>query len=344
MKKRGIFLLVAAVLSLFFLAACDSAKPPEKTEYTTYTDPVMGISIDLPQKELTSRTLSYSQMDLSGKTGNFIPKDGTSLVFQPEKAAVSLFVLQYYDENEWDIWEQEGHTADEITGIANSQELGRKSGVVYVYAAPAPNEAGMDDDTKEEYQRVLKMLPTIRQSIALMVREAANTGTFPSFSTTDLNGNPVDSKSFEKYQLTMVNFWGTFCSPCVEEMPDLEKLSKEMPEGTRLVGVVTDISEEQNKQTAQQLISKTGVTYENWVPDDSLMEYMNGHISGVPTTLFIDSKGQIVGEAVIGKRGIEKYKEELTSRLNSLSTPAVSSAAEQSAGESSAALASEKQG
>ena len=98
MKKRGIFLLVAAMLSLFFLAACDSAKPAEKTEYTTYTDPVMGISIDLPQKELTSRTLSYSQMDLSGKTGNFIPKDGTSLVFQPEKSAVSLFVLQYYDE------------------------------------------------------------------------------------------------------------------------------------------------------------------------------------------------------------------------------------------------------
>lgn len=342
MKKRGVFLLLAAVLSLFFLAACDSAKAPEKTEYTTYTDPVMGVSIDLPQKELTSRTISYSQMDFSEKTGEFVPKEGTSLVFQPEKAAVSLFILQYYDENDWDAWEQKGHTADQITGIANSEELGRKSGVVYVYAAPSASEAGMDDDTKTSYQRVLKMLPTIRQSIVLMVREAANTGTFPSFSTTDLNGNPVDSKSFEKYQLTMVNFWGTFCSPCVEEMPDLEKLSKSMPTGTRLIGVITDVSGEENKQTAQQLISKTGVTYENWVPDSSMMEYMDGHISGVPTTLFIDSKGQIIGEALVGKRSIEKYQEELTSRLNSLSAPAVSSTVEQSSAQSSVISAVEK--
>ncbi|WP_283608270.1 TlpA family protein disulfide reductase [Faecalispora anaeroviscerum] len=345
MKKRGIFLFVTAMFSLFVLTACATEKATEKTKYTTYTDPAMGVSIDLPEKELTSQTLAYNQMDFNVKSGEFTPKDGTTLVFQPEKSAVSLFNLQYYDENVWDAWIKDGHTADEITSIANSEEIGRKGGVVYVYAAPAPNETGMDNDTKEAYQRVLKMLPTIRQSIVLMVREAADTGIFPSFSTTDLTGNPVDSKSFEKYQLTMVNFWGTFCSPCIEELPDLETLSKNMPKGTRLVGVVTDVSGDENKQTAQQLISKTGVTYENWIPDSSLMEYMDSHITGVPTTLFINSKGEIVGEAVIGKRSIQKYKDELASRLNSLSAAAASSTAgteKQSAEESSAVSTPEK--
>lgn len=322
MLKRGMFFIVAAAVFLFVLAACDSAKPPQKAEsYTTYTDPIMGISINLPQQELTSRTISYTQLDLNKKTGEYLPKEGTSLVFQPDKAAVPLFVLQYYDENSWDTWVKKGLNADEITGMANTEEVGRKGGVIYVYAAPQPNETGMDDDTKKEYKRVLTLLPTIRQSIALMYREAADTGTFPSFSTTDLNGNAVSSESFAKYRLTMVNFWGTFCGPCIEEMPDLEKLNKSMPQGTRLVGIVTDVSGDENKETAKQIIAKAGATYENWLPDEALLEYMDSHVSGVPTTLFIDSNGQIVGEAVVGKRNAEKYQEELEARLSTLLEP-----------------------
>lgn len=322
MLKRGMIFIVAAAVFLFVLAACDSAKPPQKAEsYTTYTDPIMGISINLPQQELTSRTISYTQLDLSKKTGEYLPKEGTSLVFQPDKAAVPLFVLQYYDENSWDAWVKKGISADKITGMANTEEVGRKGGVIYVYAAPQPNETGMDDDTKKEYERVLTLLPTIRQSIALMYREAADTGTFPSFSTTDLNGNAVSSESFAKYRLTMVNFWGTFCGPCIEEMPDLEKLNKSMPEGTRLVGIVTDVSDDENKETAKQIIAKAGATYENWLPDEALLEYMDSHVSGVPTTLFIDSNGQIVGEAVVGKRNAEKYQEELEARLSTLLAP-----------------------
>lgn len=322
MLKRGMFFIVAAAVFLFALTACDSAKPPQKADsYTTYTDSTMGISINLPQQELTSRTISYTQLDLSKKAGEYLPKEGTSLVFQPDKAAIPLFVLQYYDENLWDAWIKKGLSADKITGAANTEEVGRKGGVIYVYAESHPNETGMDDSTKKEYEHVLSMLPTIRQSIALMYREAADTGTFPSFSTTDLNGNAVSSESFAKYRVTMVNFWGTFCAPCKEQMPDLEKLNKSMPEGTRLIGVVTDVSGDENKETAKQIIAKAGATYENWLPDAALQEYIESHVSGVPTTLFINGNGEIVGEAVIGKHSAEKYQEELEARLSSLLAP-----------------------
>jgi thiol-disulfide isomerase/thioredoxin len=47
-----------------------------------------------------------------------------------------------------------------------------------------------------------------------------------SFETTDLAGNTVRSEDiFGENALTMVNLWGTYCGPCIGEMPDLEELN-----------------------------------------------------------------------------------------------------------------------
>jgi thiol-disulfide isomerase/thioredoxin len=110
----------------------------------------------------------------------------------------------------------------------------------------------MYDNTKEAYQRILNMLPTIRESITLITRGAANTGSFPGFATSDLEGNPADNTSFAGYKLTMVNIWGTFCGPCIAKMPDLESLSKSMPESTRLIGLITDALDEEHTILAQK--------------------------------------------------------------------------------------------
>lgn len=45
-----------------------------------------------------------------------------------------------------------------------------------------------------------------------------------NFDCKDLKGNRVTEEIFKDYSLTMINVWGTFCSPCVGEMPDIEKL------------------------------------------------------------------------------------------------------------------------
>ena len=46
-----------------------------------------------------------------------------------------------------------------------------------------------------------------------------------AFISTDLDGNAVDNAVFENAELTFVNIWGTFCGPCINEMPDLGELS-----------------------------------------------------------------------------------------------------------------------
>ena len=59
-------------------------------------------------------------------------------------------------------------------------------------------------------------------------QSAQTDGSSISFQTTDLDGNAVDSKDlFAKNKITMINIWGTYCGPCVEEMPEIEVISKE---------------------------------------------------------------------------------------------------------------------
>ena len=46
-------------------------------------------------------------------------------------------------------------------------------------------------------------------------------GVFEAFTAQDLDGNQVDQSIFADADLTMINVWGTFCTPCLDEMPDL---------------------------------------------------------------------------------------------------------------------------
>ena len=60
--------------------------------------------------------------------------------------------------------------------------------------------------------------------------EKESSGVFESFTAQDLDGNQVDETIFEDAELTMINVWGTFCTPCLEEMPDLAELNREYQE------------------------------------------------------------------------------------------------------------------
>ena len=64
--------------------------------------------------------------------------------------------------------------------------------------------------------------------------EQTTMGVLGQFSTTDLDGNPVDQTAFQDYDVTMVNIWTTYCGYCLDEMGALGELSREYAdEGVR---------------------------------------------------------------------------------------------------------------
>ncbi|MFR9075298.1 MAG: TlpA family protein disulfide reductase [Dorea formicigenerans] len=143
---------------------------------------------------------------------------------------------------------------------------------------------------------------------------------FPSavnvFSTTDLEGNTVTNDIFSQADLTVVNFWGTFCNPCIDEMPELAKWNEEMTDNVQMLGAIVDVETVDSDEyaLAQQIVEKTGVTYENVIAPGAFDQFIN-KLAGVPTTVFIDKNGKVVGEAIVGAK-VEEYKQQVADYLN----------------------------
>lgn len=62
----------------------------------------------------------------------------------------------------------------------------------------------------------------------------------PNFSATDLQGNPVSLADLEG-EVVLLNVWATWCAPCREEMPSMQRLYERLgPQGLRIVAVSID--------------------------------------------------------------------------------------------------------
>ncbi len=165
---------------------------------------------------------------------------------------------------------------------------------------------------KADYDEIMQMLPAIKASIKPATFTVGELG---AFSANDLGGKAVDNSIFAGHKLTMVNIWATFCKPCIKEMPDLQKMSEDMPEGTQLISIVGDVKDKELLKLAQKIVNDTGVSFTSIVPDNSLKQYLDNNLVAYPTTLFIDSEGKIIGEPIVGERDMSVYKEVLNDRL-----------------------------
>lgn len=142
--------------------------------------------------------------------------------------------------------------------------------------------------------------------------EASDGGSLGEFSMEDVNGETYTQEMFADHDLTMINVFTTWCSPCIREIPDLEKLSKEMEDqGVQVVGIVLDVAgnaDEETIEKAKLLAEKTGAAYPFLIPDAG---YLNGRLAGisaVPETFFADKEGNIVGKTYSGSRSFEDWK------------------------------------
>lgn len=141
------------------------------------------------------------------------------------------------------------------------------------------------------------------------------------FSTTDLNGETVTEEIFSRAKLTMVNVWGTYCTPCISEMPGLGKLAQEAdPAEFQLVGVLADVTETAGPEDATwakavSLVEETGAAYTHLTQSESLYYAALQGVSAIPTTYFVNAKGELVGDPVIGSQSEDAWRETIAQRL-----------------------------
>ena len=138
----------------------------------------------------------------------------------------------------------------------------------------------------------------------------------PEFSTTDMDGNKVTNDIFADYDLTVVNFWATYCNPCIDELPELAEWKKELPDNVNLIGLLVDVDEKGSDQykLAEKIIKETGADYQHLIATEEFDDLISDLV-GVPTTFFVDSTGKIIGEPFAGA-DVDAYKQTVEDYLN----------------------------
>ncbi len=91
-------------------------------------------------------------------------------------------------------------------------------------------------------------------------------------------------------KIVVLNFWASWCAPCLREMPNLEKLHQKYHQrGIQVIGVAV-VS---NESDVPQKVIQTGVTYPILFGTKRLIAQY-GSFSDLPTTFIIDEKGNIL--------------------------------------------------
>ena len=117
--------------------------------------------------------------------------------------------------------------------------------------------------------------------------EKATVGlTAPDFTLVDLQGKTWKLSDL-RGQVVLVNFWATWCPPCLEEMPSMEKLYRSMsPDSFKMVATLY----KDEPEAAQRLVSSKGYTFPVLLDPDEKTGQAYG-LTGVPETFIIDRIG-----------------------------------------------------
>ena len=115
------------------------------------------------------------------------------------------------------------------------------------------------------------------------IKEAA-----PNFNLALLEGKKFQLSDY-KGKPVLINFFASWCLPCREEIPAIEKIvSVYQPKGIVFLGISTDDTE----VNAKDFIKKYGVTYQVGLDKTTEIQKSFG-LYGIPTTYFIDKQGII---------------------------------------------------
>ena len=149
---------------------------------------------------------------------------------------------------------------------------------------------------------------------------AEKKGSSLHFTSTDIDGGEISDSIFSEKELTVLNVWGTFCGPCIREMPELAEWDQELPENVQLLGLVGDINgpeDSEHIELAKKIMEQSGVKFRQIVPNEELIP-MLGTVAAVPTTFLIDKEGNFVGKPIVGAR-VSAYKEAVEEYLKTKS-------------------------
>ncbi|MDF9826697.1 thiol-disulfide isomerase/thioredoxin [Ereboglobus sp. PH5-10] len=192
-----------------------------------------------------------------------------------------------------------GFYAEVLTDFDKAEALVKRIKTDY----PTSQAAAHVDD-------MLKQLKQLREIQA--TRAALQPGkVFPDFSVTDIAGKPLTVSQF-KGKVVLIDFWATWCPPCVAEIPNvLAAYQKYHDKGFEIIGISLDRDKAALLKYIEQQKMPWPQYFEGDNPQNTLSEKYG--VETIPTTYLLDAEGKIVATDLRGN-DLEQQLEKLLAK------------------------------
>jgi thiol-disulfide isomerase/thioredoxin len=139
----------------------------------------------------------------------------------------------------------------------------------------------------------------------------ASNQTAPTANLKDLGWQLQSGKNQKlsdlKGKVVVLDFWATYCPPCLEEIPHLVELqNKNKKNGLAVIGL--NVGGDEDKSSIPKFVKKLNIKYDLGYPDEDLVTSLFGETDNIPQTFVFDRSGKLV-KHVIGYGS--EIKEEL---------------------------------
>lgn len=347
--KKQICYTLSLLLLVTTLAGCGGKETTTSSATTAngttveMDEPIVigesGLTFSLPAEWLTNTDVNLFPDCFISADGdiftqakyNFVPEENFDELDDPDSdIPIADLMLPLFN-----ILVIQEALADNATFVSESAqydtiiELDGQEGYLYYFLTDYNGDTSdYSNDALDVYDELLNNVSAVADSVITAppsVEALAPTEEFDNdyiaFISTTLEGENIDSSMFFGYDLTVVNFWGSYAYPDINELDELqayyETLQAELP-NVNFVQVIIDTPDEAAEEIVKAAYAEHGVTFTGISPDATLGKWVMNNLAGLPTTIFVDNTCKIVDFKLEGAKDASYYMESTKEVLEAL--------------------------
>jgi len=344
--KKKISLFISLTLLVCSLAGCgndveDTAPNQSAAEDTQpeFTFEQCGLSYSLPPAwYATSNTnlIPTSYADLSGDIYakiqyNYAPDENFEELNNPDSQVpvdsllaplVTLLVVR--EDN------ADSHTVlDELDAYDTYEELPGQDGFLFYMLTHHSNGIRhLSSSAQKTFRTLEESLDEFRASIEtfqpneeMLYNQLDADKNYLNFISVTMEGDSISSTVFYDYDMTVVNFWASYCYPDINELETLEALYQELQmwyPNVNFIQVIIDTPDANAQDIVTTAYHEASVTFTGVMTDQALAGWVIDNIRGLPTTAFVDHTGKLLNTRIEGVQDLEMYIDQIDFLLKTL--------------------------